>query len=133
MIHALVTGFDPIGWTLLIWLTGIAVLGEIIEFLIGTFWITRKGATRAGVIGAFVGGLLLAAVGNSVVPVVGAVLGSFVGAFSGAVAGEYWHRERMEPSLRVGGQAFLGRLLAIVLKHLLGLVMVGLILRETLP
>ena len=41
LLHALVTGFDPIGWKLLSWLAGIAVLGEIIEFLVGTFWIAR--------------------------------------------------------------------------------------------
>ena len=93
----------------------------------------KKGATRWGVIGAFAGGLLGAALGNGIVPVVGAVLGSFVGAFAGAVGGEYLARERLEPSLRVGGHAFLGRLLAILVKHLLGLVMVGLILRATLP
>lgn len=133
LIHALVTGFDPIGWQLLAVLLGIALLGEGIEFVVGTFWVARKGATRHGVVGAFAGGLLGAALGNGVVPVVGAILGSFVGAFGGAVAGEYLARERLEPSLRVGGHAFLGRLLAILVKHLLGLVMVGLILRATLP
>ena len=133
LIHALVTGFDPIGWTLLAWLLGIALVGELIEFVIGTFWIARKGASKAGVIGAFAGGLLLAVAGNGVMPVIGAVLGSFLGAFAGAVVGEYWHRERMEPSLRVGGQAFLGRLLAILVKHGLGLVMVFLVLKATLP
>ncbi len=133
LVHALVTGFDPIGWQLLLVLAGIALLGEGIEFVVGTFWVAKKGATRWGVIGAFAGGLLGAALGNGIVPVVGAVLGSFVGAFAGAVGGEYLARERLEPSLRVGGHAFLGRLLAILVKHLLGLVMVGLILRATLP
>lgn len=133
LVHALVTGFDPLGWPLLLVLAGIALLGEGIEFVVGTFWVAKKGATRWGVIGAFAGGLLGAALGNGIVPVVGAVLGSFVGAFAGAVGGEYLARERLEPSLRVGGHAFLGRLLAILVKHLLGLVMVGLILRATLP
>ncbi|MBE0565641.1 MAG: DUF456 domain-containing protein [Krumholzibacteria bacterium] len=133
LVHALVTGFDPIGWGLLAVLLGIALLGEGIEFVVGTFWVARKGATRHGVIGAFVGGLLGAAAGNGLVPVVGAIAGSFVGAFAGAVAGEYLALARLEPSLRVGGHAFLGRLVAILVKHLLGLVMVGLILRATLP
>lgn len=133
LVHALVTGFDPIGWPLLGVLLGLALLGEGIEFVVGTFWVAKKGATRHGVIGAFVGGLVGAAAGNGVVPVIGAVLGSFVGAFAGAVGGEYLARSRLEPSLRVGGHAFLGRVLAMAVKHLLGLVMVGLILRATLP
>jgi len=133
LVHALVTGFDPIGWKLLAALLGLALLGEGIEFVVGTFWVARKGATRRGVLGAFVGGLVGAAAGNGVVPVVGALLGSFAGAFAGAVAGEYWGRRTLEPSLRVGGQAFLGKMVAMLIKHAIALVMVGLILRATLP
>ena len=133
LVHALLTGFDPISWRLLLVLLGIALLGELIEFVVGTFYVAKQGASRAGVVGAFLGGLLGAILGNSALPVIGAVLGSFAGAFGGAVLGEYLHRERMEPSLRVGGHAFVGRLLAIFIKHALGLVMVFLVLRATLP
>lgn len=133
LIHALVTGFDPISWQLLLVLLGIALAGEGVEFVVGTFYPARQGATRAGVVGAFIGGLLGAAVGNSLVPVAGAVLGSFAGAFGGAVLGEYQRNQRLEPSLRIGTHAFIGRLLAILVKHALGLVMVFLILRATFP
>ena len=133
LIHALVSGFDPIGWTLLGILLGLALVGEGLEFLVGTFFAARKGASRSGVVGAFVGGLLGAAAGNSLLPVLGAVLGGFVGAFLGAVAGEYRHQKNLEPSLRLGFLAFFGRLLAIVIKHLIGLIMVFLILERTIP
>jgi len=133
LIHALVTGFDPITWRLLLVLLGLALLAEGIEFVVGTFYVAKQGASKAGVIGAFLGGLAGATLGNGVVPVLGAVLGSFVGAFVGAVAGEYYQQQRMEPSFRVGGHAFLGRLLAILIKHFIGLIMVLLILRATLP
>jgi uncharacterized protein YqgC (DUF456 family) len=133
LIHALVTGFDPISVTLLLWLLGLALLGEGIEFVVGTFYVAKMGASKLGIVGAFVGGLLGAGMGNTVIPVVGAVLGSFGGAFGGAVLGEYLQRERLEPSMRVGGHAFLGRLLAILIKHAIAMVMVFLILRATLP
>ncbi len=133
VIHALVTGFDPIGWKLLAVLAGLAVVGELIEFVVGTFYVAKQGASRRAVAIAFGGGLLGAVLGNGVMPVVGAVLGSFIGAFAGAVLGEYWQRQRLEPSLRVGGHAFFGRLLAILIKHLLGLTMVFLVLQRTLP
>ena len=64
LVHALVTGYHPIGWKLLAVLLGLALLGEGIEFVVGTFWVARKGATRRGVLGAFVGGLAGAAAGN---------------------------------------------------------------------
>ena len=133
LIHALVTGFDPISWKLLAVLLGLALVGEGIEFAVGTFYVAKKGASKAGVIGAFVGGLMGAALGNTLVPLFGAILGSFVGGFGGAVMGEYYSREKLEPSLRIGGHAFLGRLLAILIKHAIALVMVFLILRATLP
>ena len=133
LLHALVTGFDPIGWTLLGILAGLAVLGELIEFVLGNFYVLRKGATGLGTFGGFAGGLLGAVLGNGVVPVVGAVLGSFVGAFGGCVLGEWWRQRRLEPSVRIGTHAFIGRLIAILTKHALGLVMVLLILRATFP
>ena len=132
-IYGVVTGFNTISWTLLLVLLGLALLGEGIEFVVGTFYPARRGATRSGMVGAFLGGLLGAAAGNSLVPVVGAVLGSFVGAFAGAVVGEYRHNQQLEPSLQIGAHAFFGRLLAIFCKHALGLVMIFLILRATLP
>lgn len=133
LVHALVTGFEPITWTMLGILAGLALLGEALEFVIGTFYVAQRGATRSGVVGAFVGGLLGAAAGNSLVPVIGAVLGGFVGAFAGAVIGEYRRQRRLEPSLRIGTFAFAGRLAAMGVKHLIGAVMVLLILLRTVP
>lgn len=133
VIWAVATGFDPLTWQWLLVLLGLALLGELLEFLIGTFYVAQKGATKAGVVAAFVGGLVGAILGNSVMPVIGAVLGSFAGAFVGAVMGEYRRYRRLEPSLRVGGYAFLGRVLAMVLKHVIALVMVFLVLRLTVP
>lgn len=133
LVHGLITGFDPINWTLMLVLLGLALLGEGVEFVVGTFYPAKQGATKGGVVGAFIGGLLGAALGNAIVPVVGAVLGSFVGAFGGAVFGEYQRNQRLEPSLRIGTHAFVGRLIAILFKHALGLVMVFLILRATFP
>ena len=133
VVHALISGFDPITWQLLLVLLGLALFGELLEFLIGTFYVAQKGATKWGVFAAFAGGLIGAVLGNGVIPVIGAVLGSFVGAFTGAVLGEYYQNEKLEPSLRVGAHAFLGRILAMVIKHVFALVMVFLILRATLP
>jgi len=133
VIYAVATGFATLTWQWLLLLLGLALLGELLEFIIGTFYVARKGATRSGVVAAFIGGLIGAFVGNGLVPVVGAVIGSFGGAFLGAVLGEFQHNRQLEPSLRVGGYAFLGRAMAMVLKHLIALVMVFLVLRSTAP
>ena len=133
LVHALVTGFDPVTWPLLGVLLGLALVGELVEFVLGNFYVLRKGATKPGAIGGFAGGLLGAMAGNSVLPVVGAVLGSFAGAFLGCVAGEYWRQQHLDASLRIGWHAFVGRIAAIVVKHAMGLVMVLLLLKATFP
>lgn len=133
LAHAVVTGFDPIGWPLLLILLGIALLGELVEFLLGTFYVLRKGAGGGAAVGGFLGGLVGALVGQAVVPVIGAVLGSFAGGFAGSVLGELRRQRRLQPSLRAGIHAFIGRSLAMLVKHTLALVMVFLILRATWP
>jgi uncharacterized protein YqgC (DUF456 family) len=75
LIHALATGFDPIRWRLLVILLLMALIGEGIEFLVGTFYVAKKGAGRSGVIGAFLGGLLGAIAGAPIVPLLGAFMG----------------------------------------------------------
>jgi uncharacterized protein YqgC (DUF456 family) len=110
-----------------------ALFGEFVEFIVGTFWVAKQGASKAGVVGAFLGGLAGATVGNGLLPIAGAVLGSFVGAFCGAIGGEYYQQQKLEPSLRVGGHAFLGRLIAILIKHAIAMVMIFLILKATVP
>ena len=133
LLHAVVTGFDPIGWPLLLILLGIALLGELVEFLLGTFYVLRKGAGGGAAVGGFVGGLAGGVAGHALVPVIGAVLGGFLGGFAGAVLGELRRQRRLAPSLRAGTHAFIGRVLAMVVKHAFGLVMVFLILRATWP
>jgi len=133
LIHALFTGFDPISWQFLLVLVAMALLGEGIEFVVGTFYVAKQGATKAGVIGAFVGGILMASLGNQIFPVLGAVVGSFVGAFAGAVLGEYRREKNLEPSLRIGAHAFVGRMAAILIKHLIAIIMIFLILQRTIP
>jgi uncharacterized protein YqgC (DUF456 family) len=66
-------------------------------------------------------------------PVIGSILGSFVGAFAGAILGEYYQQRLLEPSLRIGTHAFIGKMLAILVKHAFGLTMIALILRATWP
>ncbi len=132
-IYGAVTGFDAITWRWLLILLGLALLGELVEFLVGTFYVAQKGATKTGVTLAFVGGLFGAVVGNNVMPIIGAVVGSFMGAFAGAVYGQYRHNRKLEPSLRVGGHALLGRVVAMLIKHAIALVMVAMVLKLTAP
>lgn len=133
LVWGLATGFSEITWPLLGLFAGMTVAGEVIESLLGLVYVAKKGATRYGVTGVFVGGLVGAAAGNGAIPVVGALVGSFLGAFAGAVIGEYYRERRLEPSMRIGWHAFAGKMLAILVKHAIGLGMIWMILRRTWP
>lgn len=133
VLYDLFFGFTAIGWTWLAIFTGLLVIGEIIESLLGLVYVARKGATRYGIIGGFVGGLAGAVLGSGAMPVVGTLVGGAAGAFAGAVGGEYLRERRLEPSLRIGWHATVGRLLATTVKFGLSVAGSVLVIRAGVP
>jgi uncharacterized protein len=111
--------FHAIGWVRLAIFAGLLLVGEAVEAALGSLYVARMGATRWGIVGTFLGGIAGAAVGSAMLPLVGTFAGAFVGAFAGAVGGEYLRDRRLEPSLRVGFHATVGRFLALFAKGLL--------------
>ncbi len=75
-------------------------------------------------LGTFFGGLAGGAAGTGLVPIIGSLIGAFAGAFLGAVVGELIHRRKLEPSLRAGWWAFVGRVVAITIKFEIGVLMI---------
>ena len=73
-----VTGFSAIGWITLAIFAGLLVVGEVIESLLGMVYVAKKGATRWGVVGGFVGGIAGAVLGSGAMPVLGTLLGGIV-------------------------------------------------------
>jgi uncharacterized protein YqgC (DUF456 family) len=132
-IYAAATRFSAVGWQMFLVMAGIAVVGEIVESLLGVVYVARKGATKWGVLGAFVGGLVGAAVGTAIIPLVGSILFGFLGAFAGAVASEYAYYRSLDRALRTGFFAFIGKLLAMLVKFALALVVLALFIYRTWP
>jgi uncharacterized protein YqgC (DUF456 family) len=123
-IYALATRFGNPGWRMLLVMAGIAVLGEVVD-------VARKGATKWGVIGAFVGGIAGAILGTVIAPVVGSIIFSFAGAFAGAVLCEYLYYRSLDRALRTGFFAFMGKLNAMFVKFGLALVILALFILRT--
>jgi uncharacterized protein YqgC (DUF456 family) len=132
-IYDLATGFTTVGWKLLLVMAGIAVVGEIIESFLGLVYVAHKGATKWGVLGAFVGGLAGAIGGTFIMPVVGSLIMGFVGAFAGAVLFEYFYYRSLDKALQTGFFAFIGKLLAMIVKFVLGLAIVGIFIYRSWP
>jgi uncharacterized protein YqgC (DUF456 family) len=117
---AWIGGFEHLGFGLLLVLLGLALLGELVEMLLGVVVARRFGATRWGMIGTFIGGLVGAALGTAWLPIVGSLIGAIAGAFGGAFAGEMLRGRRARESARAGTGALVGRVAATAFKLVIG-------------
>jgi uncharacterized protein len=123
-----------ITWTTVFVLLGLAIAGEIVEFLAGAAGAARQGASRRAIalsiVGAIVGSVVGLGIGTPI-PILGslimAVLGGAAGAFAGAYLGEVW-KGRDEPErLAAGRGAFIGRIWGTVGKLAVGAVMLAIV------
>jgi len=99
----------------------LVVIGEIIESLLGSYVAYRFGASRWGMLGAFLGGIAGAIIGTPILPVIGSIAGSFIGAGVGAVLLEWYHQRQIDSSLPAGWGALLGKLGSSLIKICIGM------------
>ena len=121
-VYDLITWSSAISFQMLGILAGIAVIGEILEYIIGIKAAKKHGASRAGVIGAIAGGIIGAIVGVPVF-IIGSLIGLFIGAFLGAFIVELFVKKKAGKAFEAGLGAFYGRAGAILVKSLLAVVM----------
>ena len=132
LLAAWLGGFQAIGWLALAVMAALIVLAEVLEALLGSAFARRYGASWWGVLGAFLGGIAGVIVGSALLPIVGSLIGAFLGAALGAVLLEAWHLRRVDAdALRAGWGAFLGKLVASILKVSIGMGIVIFILLRT--
>lgn len=126
-IGAIIYNFIAFSWALSFKVLGIllvlAIAAEILEYYLSARAAQKRGVSRAGVAGAFIGGIIGAIVG---VPIflIGSLLGLFIGAFLGAFIVEFFRQEDVVKAAHAGIGAFYGRLGAIMVKALIGIVMI---------
>lgn len=133
LIFDIATGFSTVGWLILVVMLSIAIIGEVIESFFGLVYVAQRGATRWGVLGAFVGGLAGAVAGGFVLPFIGSILLGLMGAFGVAVLFEYLYYRSMDKALQTGFSAFIGKLAAMFVKFALGLVVLGIFIYRSWP
>jgi uncharacterized protein len=108
-------------WTLLC-LIGLALVGEVLEFIAGAAGARKAGGSGRGALAAVVGGLVGALAGTFIIPI--PVIGSLLGAAGGAGLGAWWVElaggKTMESSVRIGIGAGVGRVLGTVYKFAAG-------------
>jgi uncharacterized protein YqgC (DUF456 family) len=113
------------GWPVLYAAGGLALLGELFEFVFSAAGTRKAGGSKRAAAIAIVGGVIGAILGTALpVPVAGTLIGASIGAFGGSLLGDLWAGRPLFHSIEAGRGAAIGRLLGTVSKVLIGAVMV---------
>jgi uncharacterized protein YqgC (DUF456 family) len=125
LVPALLEWWQPghfmFSWTVLFVAAGLAVLGEVIEFVLGAAGARQAGGSMKAAALAIVGSLVGGIVGTALpVPLVGTLIGACLGAFAGSLLGDLWAGRPLFPSFAAGWGAAVGRFWGTVSKLAIG-------------
>ena len=109
-------------------LIGLAVVGELGEFLASMLTAKKAGASKRAMWGAFIGGFAGMFIFTIPLPLIGTIIGAVVGCFLGAVIGELTAHDDIRQGIRVGRAAAVGYILGMALKLAIAFLMAGLLL-----
>lgn len=117
-------GFEVIKINIIILLVSLAVLGEVLEFVIGIIGSKSKKASNKAVVGSIIFSIIGAIMFAPVMFGLGAILGAFLGAFFGAFIVEYLRFKDAKKAVESGKGAFLGKLGGVLVKTVIGFIMI---------
>ncbi len=119
-IYAWYSDFSVISWGTLAILLALVVLSQTIEYLASLLGAKKFGASRRGLVGAFLGGLIGLFSGG--------IAGTLIGSFFGALLLEFFHGRNLNASLRIGLGTWIGFFCGAVGKFIIALTMIGIFL-----
>jgi uncharacterized protein len=123
-LYAAVTGFERIGFKILLTLLILSILAELTDFAVGMAGAVKFGASRKSFWASIIGGLIGAVLLASFFFGLGAVAGGFFGGFAGILIAELLRQNRLKLALRATWGAILGRSAGMCVKGLLALIMI---------
>ncbi|HSN52830.1 MAG TPA: DUF456 domain-containing protein [Woeseiaceae bacterium] len=107
---------------------GLALLAELLEFLMGAAGARQAGGSKRGAGLAIVGGIVGAVLGTALpVPVLGTLIGASAGAFAGSLLGDRMAGRSMDDSVQAGRGAAIGRFWGTTAKMIIGAVVLVLL------
>ena len=114
---------DRIGIVTILGILALAVVAEVIEFMLAGRYAKRYGGSKRAGWGAIIGGIVGAFVGVPI-PVLGSMIGAFVGSFAGALVAELTRGSGAGAATRVATGALIVRAVAVAMKVAVGLLLV---------
>lgn len=117
-------GFMEITFTVIAVLAGLALLGELLEFLLGVAGAKKWRSSNAAVVGSIAGGIVGAILGVPFFFGIGALVGGLLGAFLGATVVEKARGLALREAMHSGIGAFVGKLGGMLTKAVIGCAMI---------
>lgn len=104
----------------LIAIAALALLGELLEFLLGAAGAKKGGGSKWGALGAIVGAVVGGLIGTGFLPIIGTIAGACAGAFAGALGLEIITGKKLVESMKIGKGAAVGRFWGTIAKLTVG-------------
>ena len=124
ILYALITGFERVGFKIVLILLVISILAEAVDFSFGMAGAARFGISRRALWTSAIGGFIGALAMTPFFLGLGTVTGIFLGGFAGVLAIELIHQAKLKPALRAGYGAIMGRVAGTLIKGFCALVMI---------
>lgn len=124
IVYACATGFQTIGFKVLLSLIVISALAESLEFWMGAAGAKKFDFTRRGLAAAAVGGVSGAFLLTPFLMGLGTVMGALFGSYGGLFLVEIIRERNLKPSARAGPKALLGGVTGSLAKGVFALIMV---------
>jgi uncharacterized protein len=124
MLYGAGTGFQEIGFKILIALFILSALAEVTDVAVGMAGAVKFGSPRKGLWAFFIGGLTGALLLSPFLLGLGLIVGTFIGGFVAMLTLELLARRRLKPTLREPWGTILGRSAGICVKGFIALIMV---------
>ncbi|MDA8124796.1 MAG: DUF456 domain-containing protein [Deltaproteobacteria bacterium] len=123
-LYAALTGFERIGFKVLLTLLVLTVLAEIVDFAVGMSVALKFGLSRSAFLSFLLGGSVGAFVLTPFLLGLGLIVGAFLGGLAGMLVAELLQRNALKPNLREAWGVILGRTAGICVKGFFSLIMV---------
>ena len=117
-------GFQEVTLNVLLVLLGLALLAELVEFVVGILGAKKYKSSNKAIIGSIVFGIIGGILGIPFFFGIGAVIGAFIGAFVGAFFVEFVLEKNVDRAMKSGWGAFIGRILGAFFKGAIGIAMI---------
>lgn len=120
VIYAYTGGGAAISTATLVLVGLLAVIAEVIEYVLSARYVRIYGGSRRGAWGAIIGGTIGAIMGVPI-PIIGSLIGAFAGSFIGALIAELGAGAAKKDASRAAFGALVGRAVAAAMKVAIGL------------